>query len=184
MKYLNCNGIGVIKVMKTRWSTPTAESACVVVLGVEFCPQFLLWFDGWIHLQVYRGEVCLNTVQISALLALDTRRALDRAAKSVKALDEQCCAVMAVFGDIQHSAGNQIITPLMHHSFVEWHLLWIYWCGDGTSNNIPSRYIEACAQSRITILNSELNRMNLTLIHIVYIHLMSYVLTLYVIMVH
>lgn len=38
-----------------------------------------------IHLQV-----CLNTVQINALLALDTRRALDRAAKSVKALDGHC----------------------------------------------------------------------------------------------
>jgi len=54
--------------------------------------------------KVYDGNDCLNTVQISALLALDTRRALDRAASSVKSLDEQCCPVMAVFGDIQHSA--------------------------------------------------------------------------------
>lgn len=53
---------------------------------------------------MYDGNDCLNTVQISALLALDTRRALDRAASSVKSLDEQCCPVMAVFGDIQHSA--------------------------------------------------------------------------------
>jgi hypothetical protein len=52
------------------------------------------------------GLQCLNTVQISALLALDTRRALDRAAKSVKTLDAQCCSVMAVFGDIQHSSGQ------------------------------------------------------------------------------
>ena len=58
------------------------------------------------YLQVYKGLHCLNSVQISALLALDTRRALDRAAKSVKALDEQCCSVMAVFGDIQHSLGK------------------------------------------------------------------------------
>lgn len=155
--------------MKTRWSIPTAESACVVVLGVEFSPQFLLWFDGWIHLQVYRGEVCLNTVQISALLALDTRRALDRAAKSVKALDEQCCAVMAVFGDIQHSAGNQIITPLMHHSFMEWHLLWIYWCGDGTSTtSLPdtSKHVHRAESQYWT---RSFNRMNLTLIHIVYV---------------
>lgn len=65
--------------------------------------------------QVYRGEVCLNTVQISALLALDTRRALDRAAKSVKALDEQCCAVMAVFGDIQHSAGTINLDHTIKH---------------------------------------------------------------------
>lgn len=55
---------------------------------------------------MYKGEACLNTVQISALLAIDTRRALDRAANSVKSLDEQCCDVMAVFGDIEHSGGN------------------------------------------------------------------------------
>jgi glycerol-3-phosphate responsive antiterminator len=57
-------------------------------------------------LQVYKGEDCLNSVQISALLTVDTKRALDRAANSVASLDDQCCEVMAVFGDIQHSTGK------------------------------------------------------------------------------
>lgn len=69
--------------------------------------------------KVYKGEDCLNTVQISALLALDTRRALDRAAKSVKALDEQCCSVMAVFGDIQHSAGKDAFEGNSFEDFIE-----------------------------------------------------------------
>jgi hypothetical protein len=55
---------------------------------------------------VYKGEDCLNSVQISALLTVDTKRALDRAANSVASLDDQCCEVMAVFGDIQHSTGK------------------------------------------------------------------------------
>lgn len=59
-------------------------------------------------MQVYEGKDCLNTIQISALLTLDAKRALDRAAKSVKSLDDQCCDVMAVFGDIQHSGGNVV----------------------------------------------------------------------------
>jgi hypothetical protein len=69
--------------------------------------------------KVYKGLQCLNTVQISALLALDTRRALDRAAKSVKALDEQCCSVMAVFGDIQHSAGKDVFEGNSFQGFIE-----------------------------------------------------------------
>lgn len=69
--------------------------------------------------KVYRGESCLNAVQISALLALDTRRALDRAAASVKSLDEQCCAVMAVFGDIQHSAGKDAFEGSDFKDFIE-----------------------------------------------------------------
>jgi hypothetical protein len=66
--------------------------------------------------QVYQGKACLNTIQISALLALDTRRALDRASTSVKSLDEQCCDVQAVFGDIQHSGGKpkKIYKPQYH----------------------------------------------------------------------
>lgn len=65
---------------------------------------------GWNQSQVYNGKSCLNTVQISALLALDARRDLNRAAHYVKVLDELCCDVAAVCGDIQHSGGNLIFS--------------------------------------------------------------------------
>jgi hypothetical protein len=69
--------------------------------------------------QVYQGKACLNTIQISALLALDTRRALDRASTSVKSLDEQCCDVQAVFGDIQHSGGKDVYEQNGFEDFIE-----------------------------------------------------------------
>ncbi|KAG0598324.1 hypothetical protein M758_12G063600 [Ceratodon purpureus] len=69
--------------------------------------------------KVYDGKDCLNTIQISALLALDARRALDRAAKSVKSLDEQCCDVQAVFGDIQHSGGKDVYEQNGFEDFIE-----------------------------------------------------------------
>jgi hypothetical protein len=69
--------------------------------------------------KVYEGKACLNTIQISALLALDTRRTLDRAANSVKSLDEQCCDVMAVFGDIQHSGGKDAFEENGFEDFIE-----------------------------------------------------------------
>lgn len=109
--------------------------------------------------KVYRGEVCLNTVQISALLALDTRRALDRAAKSVKALDEQCCAVMAVFGDIQHSAGKHAFENNSFEEFIEavsakeWHkageeLLQAQWCSENKERCLDDKTIivEGCGK--------------------------------------
>lgn len=58
--------------------------------------------------QVYEGKSCVNTIQMSALLTFDAKRDLDRAAHYVKSLDEQCCDVMAVFADIQHSGGNSL----------------------------------------------------------------------------
>lgn len=69
--------------------------------------------------KVYEGKACLNTIQISALLALDTRRALNRAANSVKSLDEQCCDVQAVFGDIQHSGGKNVYKQNGFEDFIE-----------------------------------------------------------------
>ncbi|BBN11209.1 hypothetical protein MPTK1_5g10000 [Marchantia polymorpha subsp. ruderalis] len=56
--------------------------------------------------KVYKGEDCLNNLQITALLALDAQRALDRAAENVKPLDDFCCSVQAVFADVQHSVGS------------------------------------------------------------------------------
>jgi hypothetical protein len=69
--------------------------------------------------KVYEGKACLNTIQISALLALDTRRALDRASNSVKSLDDQCCDVQAVFGDIQHSGGKNVYKQNGFEDFIE-----------------------------------------------------------------
>ncbi|XP_024362075.1 uncharacterized protein [Physcomitrium patens] len=69
--------------------------------------------------KVYEGKDCLNTIQISALLTLDAKRALDRAAKSVKSLDDQCCDVMAVFGDIQHSGGKDVYQENAFDDFIE-----------------------------------------------------------------
>ncbi|KAH8934987.1 hypothetical protein BDL97_17G008200 [Sphagnum fallax] len=69
--------------------------------------------------KVYKGEDCLNSVQISALLTVDTKRALDRAANSVASLDDQCCEVMAVFGDIQHSTGSDELEGKDFEDFVE-----------------------------------------------------------------
>ena len=51
-------------------------------------------------MQVYRGEECLNDIQITTLEAFDARRYLLKAAKHVRALDTFCCNVQAVFGDI------------------------------------------------------------------------------------
>ncbi|KAG6547784.1 hypothetical protein Mapa_010597 [Marchantia paleacea] len=56
--------------------------------------------------KVYKGENCLNNLQITALLAVDAQRALDRAAENVKPLDDFCCSVQAVFADVQHSVGS------------------------------------------------------------------------------
>ncbi|KAL2609797.1 hypothetical protein R1flu_028370 [Riccia fluitans] len=55
--------------------------------------------------KVYKGEDCLNNIQISGLLLLDAKRALDRAAEHVKPLNDFCCKVQAIFADIQHSSG-------------------------------------------------------------------------------
>ncbi|CAK9866040.1 unnamed protein product [Sphagnum jensenii] len=68
--------------------------------------------------KVYKGEECLNNFQISALLALDAKRVLDRAANSVASLDDLCCSVMAVFGDIQHSAGSEVFESSEFEEFV------------------------------------------------------------------
>ncbi|GJP73670.1 hypothetical protein CLOP_g4365, partial [Closterium sp. NIES-67] len=50
--------------------------------------------------KLYRGEACLNDLQINTLLALDARRYLLRAGESVKTLDNFCCNVQAVFADV------------------------------------------------------------------------------------
>ncbi|KAL3678739.1 hypothetical protein R1sor_021695 [Riccia sorocarpa] len=55
--------------------------------------------------KVYKGDKCLNNLQISGLLLLDSKRALDRASESVKPLNDFCCSVQAVFADIQHASG-------------------------------------------------------------------------------
>ena len=49
---------------------------------------------------MYRGEECLNDIQITTLEAFDARRYLLKAGRHVRALDSFCCNVQAVFGDI------------------------------------------------------------------------------------
>jgi hypothetical protein len=69
--------------------------------------------------KVYEGKSCVNTIQMSALLTFDAKRDLDRAAHYVKSLDEQCCDVMAVFADIQHSGGKDVYEGNDLESFIE-----------------------------------------------------------------
>lgn len=57
--------------------------------------------------KVYSGKDCLNSVQIRALVAFDARRALNAAAKEVKALEDWCCDVQAAFADITFSSGHK-----------------------------------------------------------------------------
>ncbi|KAL3695900.1 hypothetical protein R1sor_009976 [Riccia sorocarpa] len=56
--------------------------------------------------RVYKGDQRLNHMQISGLLILDAKRALDRAGENIKRLDDFCCSMKAVFADIQHTAGS------------------------------------------------------------------------------
>jgi hypothetical protein len=42
---------------------------------------------------VYNGEECLNNIQITALLTISVKRALDEAAECVKALDNFSCDI-------------------------------------------------------------------------------------------
>ncbi|KAL2631372.1 hypothetical protein R1flu_016058 [Riccia fluitans] len=56
--------------------------------------------------RVYKGEQCLDDMQVSGLLTADADRALKRAARNVERLNEFCCPVRAVFADIQHTAGS------------------------------------------------------------------------------
>ncbi|CAI7796220.1 unnamed protein product [Closterium sp. NIES-53] len=75
--------------------------------------------------KLYSGEACLNDLQINTLLALDARRFLLRAGESVKALDNFCCNVQAVFADIAftHSKsrlGAQFDPTIQKASSFQW----------------------------------------------------------------
>ncbi|KAG0623629.1 hypothetical protein M758_3G189300 [Ceratodon purpureus] len=121
--------------------------------------------------KVYKGLQCLNTVQISALLALDTRRALDRAAKSVKALDEQCCSVMAVFGDIQHSSGKDAFEGNGFQDFIEavsakeWKkagdkLNETSWCNDNKERCVSNKALiyQGCGGMKPAVITQVINQ--------------------------
>ncbi|KAL2607755.1 hypothetical protein R1flu_026328 [Riccia fluitans] len=56
--------------------------------------------------RVYKGEKELNSMQITELLLLDAKRALDRVGENIQRLDQFCCSMKAVFADIQHTAGS------------------------------------------------------------------------------
>ncbi|KAL2609677.1 hypothetical protein R1flu_028250 [Riccia fluitans] len=56
--------------------------------------------------RVYNGEMKLDDLQISELLVRDAKRALRRAGKNLESLNELCCALQAVFADIQHTVGS------------------------------------------------------------------------------
>lgn len=57
--------------------------------------------------KVLKGEQCLNDAQITALLAADTKRKLDRAAKDVHNFNDLCCDVQAVLADLEWSMGQK-----------------------------------------------------------------------------
>jgi len=57
--------------------------------------------------KVYSNETCLWDIQITSLLVLDSKRALDKAAESVEPLDDFCCDLQAVFADVQHSLASK-----------------------------------------------------------------------------
>ncbi|KAL2649409.1 hypothetical protein R1flu_017537 [Riccia fluitans] len=61
--------------------------------------------------RVYKGEECLTDMQITGLLAVDAKRALNRAAENVNGLNKFCCSLRAVFADIQHTVGSSSNFP-------------------------------------------------------------------------
>ncbi|CAM6098696.1 unnamed protein product [Calypogeia fissa] len=70
--------------------------------------------------KVYKGEQCLWDIQITALLTLDAKRALNKVTESVEGLEDLCCDVQAVFADIQHSIGpKKSVTSEDLKGFVE-----------------------------------------------------------------
>lgn len=121
--------------------------------------------------KVRDGKSCLNNVQISALLALDARRALDRAANDVKSLDDQCCPIMSVFGDIQHSSGGKnAFEGNGFEDFIEavsaknWHkagkeLESTKWCKDNRERCRSDRTIiqEGCSNSNVLSMITAFN---------------------------
>lgn len=58
-------------------------------------------------LKVLDGKQCLNNFQITALLVLTTKRALDLAASKAQALDNWCCDIQKVFADLALTSGNK-----------------------------------------------------------------------------
>ncbi|GBG88992.1 hypothetical protein CBR_g48602 [Chara braunii] len=56
--------------------------------------------------KLYRGGQCLNDFQITALLAIDVKRALDRVAGCVRNLDDICCDVQSALADVMFAVGE------------------------------------------------------------------------------
>ncbi|KAL2642378.1 hypothetical protein R1flu_009965 [Riccia fluitans] len=56
--------------------------------------------------KVYKGEQRLEGMEITELLILDAKRALDRVGENIKRLENFSCEMKAVFADIQHTAGS------------------------------------------------------------------------------